>query len=66
MVAEGWRSRGHRFRRMSRHTGQRGPGYVILRAGRGSIGGASVRLVPREPADASGAESTCFAAVPAG
>src|SRR6266481_2137606 len=39
---------------------------VIWRAEHGSIGGASVRLMPREPADASRAESTCFAAVPAG
>jgi integrase len=39
---------------------------VIWRAEHGSIGGASVRLKPREPADASGHESTRFAVVPAG
>src|SRR6266700_4571545 len=38
---------------------------VIWRAEGGSIGGASVRLVPREPSDASVPEPTCLAAGPA-
>src|SRR5579872_647425 len=53
--------------RMSRHAGVCGGLWcVIWRAEHGSIGGASVRLKPREPADASGHESTRFAVVPAG
>src|SRR5712691_1278983 len=47
---------------MSRHAGFAGFWCVILRAECGSIGGACVRLLPREPADASVSESTCFAA----
>src|SRR5271165_244302 len=52
---------------MSRHAGFAGrSGCVIWRAEHRSIGGAYVRLMPGEPADASGPESTRFAVVPAG
>ena len=47
---------------MSRHARFAGLWCVNWQAEHGSIGGASVRLVPREPADASVPESTRFAA----